>query len=1157
MTVNRRLPRDVLKSIALRVDTLRRWLFEPGEDIQEPEHRRQARLLAGMLATIILVGFWMYMTTLSRVLVDSDLVTAFREDSFLRVVSVSFIGFIVAYRLSRGRHYAWGAFILIASLFVVDYLVAANAPTPQSLISLLNYLTLCVLLGSLFLPIWGTIALYIVALLSIQLVSRSFAMGIAHPESVTFALYDVSIVGVLIIVAAVIRQRDLKQIQEQAHDLVENALEIARREQAEQALREKATRLELITRVGRRTTAILELDELLHQAVDLINDTFGYYNVNILFVDGDAVELKATSLPTLRHQEGNSWRRMEFENIVGWVAGSGEALLAPDVSQEPLYMKLSEVSETKSEVAVPIKLKGVVIGVLDVQSAELDAFAQVDLYALQAIADQLAVAIENAWLYGTVQQKIAERERAEEALRESEVKHRLLLASIQSPILAVERDMNVLYCNDACAELLNKSAQELTGQSLFTSLPEFPRTRMYDAFLQVLENGEMHSVESDFGGQRWSTHVYPTSWGILAITDDVTERKLAEERLQKYQEHLEELVAERTDELRKSEERFRNIVQSSPVGMYLYELESDEKLVLIDTNPAIDRMTEISNCDLIGKTIEQAFPLLEETEIPTRCRKAAAEGVPWQTMIFDYGGYKIGSVFDMHAFQTSPGRMAVMLQDVTKRVQAEQALQQAKEAAEQAQSVAEAANQAKSRFLATMSHELRTPLNGILGYAQILKRDPLVSPRQLDGLNVIEQSGDYLLSLVNDSLDLAKVEAGKVDLNETDFDLYAFLESISRIIRVRATHKGLYFRAEFAPGEDERLPIGVHGDERHLRQVLVNLLGNAVKFTDEGGVTFRVERIESREGVLLRFTIKDTGIGIAPEDLVVIFEPFQQAGVRQHQRGGTGLGLSISRSLIELMGGRLQVRSELDEGTVFWFDLALPEVTDWVKASLIEEGQIVAVKGKTPRVLVVDDDPQCRAVIVDLLSPLGIEMLEASDGHEGLAQANEFRPDVIITDLIMPEMDGFELIHHIRQSPSPEDVTVIVVSASAYEEDQQRSIDAGSNAFVRKPVKVDDLFAQLRRFLGLEWVYADSDLPDSAQLGEDADVTMPMIPPSSDELATLSRLVVVGDVRGILQRADALEQLDGCFKPFAVELRRLAKGFQIDRIRDLVESHQE
>jgi len=350
-----------------------------------------------------------------------------------------------------------------------------------------------------------------------------------------------------------------------------------------------------------------------------------------------------------------------------------------------------------------------------------------------------------------------------------------------------------------------------------------------------------------------------------------------------------------------------------------------------------------------------------------------------------------------------------------------------------------------------------------------------------------------------------------------------------------------------------------------LRQVLVNLLGNAIKFTDEGSVTFRVERVAS-EGTesrllstphsILRFTVEDTGVGMTAEELAVVFEPFQQAGEQRRQREGTGLGLAISRNLLELMGCELQVRSEPGEGTVFCFDLALAEVAGW-KESQAEERQIIGIEGKAVRVLVVDDDWRNRAVLVDLLSPLGFEMLEAINGHEGLAQASEFRPDVVITDLLMPEMDGVEFIRSLRQSPASEDVVIIAVSASAYKDDRQKSLDAGGDAFVRKPVEADELCAQLQRHLNLEWVYADSGPQDGVRPGGGTDAVMPMIPPPSDDLAALFKLVVIGNVSGIQERADKLEQADGRFEPFVAELRRLANGFQIEGIRELLESYQE
>ena len=240
-----------------------------------------------------------------------------------------------------------------------------------------------------------------------------------------------------------------------------------------------------------------------------------------------------------------------------------------------------------------------------------------------------------------------------------------------------------------------------------------------------------------------------------------------------------------------------------------------------------------------------------------------------------------------------------------------------------ARDAAETANRAKSVFLATMSHELRTPLNGILGYAQILKMDPSLNMEQKEGINIIEQSGEHLLLLINDVLDLAKIEAGKIDIEKNNFHLQAFLKSINEIVRIRAVHQNIYLK--FEPLEP--LPACVYGDEKRLRQVLINLLGNAIKFTDEGGVTFKVSVLSS----LIRFQIEDSGVGIAPKELQEIFQPFQQVGDKKRQTEGTGLGLTICRNLLELMDSELQVSSRIGEGSTFWFDLNLPEICEWVE----------------------------------------------------------------------------------------------------------------------------------------------------------------------------------------------------------------------------------
>ena len=383
-----------------------------------------------------------------------------------------------------------------------------------------------------------------------------------------------------------------------------------------------------------------------------------------------------------------------------------------------------------------------------------------------------------------------------------------------------------------------------------------------------------------------------------------------------------------------------------------------------------------------------------------------------------------------------------------------------------ARHAAEAANRAKSEFLASMSHELRTPLNGVLGYAQLLTREGGLSPQQARGLDTIRKSGQHLLDLINDILDLARIEAGRTELNPGPVELSDFLQSVVTLMQVKADEKHLAFVFDAAAG----LPDAVLADERRLRQVLLNLLGNAIKFTDNGMVTLRASaEPKGAQQVLLRLDVEDTGVGMRPEDMERIFKPFEQVGDAPRRSGGTGLGLAITRALVNDMGGQVQVSSEFGRGARFRVELPLP-LAQPAGAAPPKLPGVARYLGPARRVLVVDDVAVNRALMCDFLTKAGFEVAQASDGSELLAAARSFRPDLILIDSVMPAVGGVEATRRLRLDADLGAIPVIAVSASASAEQRSACLQAGVNVFLPKPVSLEALQAHIGEQLGLQWI---------------------------------------------------------------------------------------
>ncbi|BAU13846.1 integral membrane sensor hybrid histidine kinase [Leptolyngbya sp. NIES-3755] len=455
----------------------------------------------------------------------------------------------------------------------------------------------------------------------------------------------------------------------------------------------------------------------------------------------------------------------------------------------------------------------------------------------------------------------------------------------------------------------------------------------------------------------------------------------------------------------------------------------------------------------------------------------------------------------------------------------------------EAKLTADSANQAKSEFLANMSHELRTPLNGILGYAQILSRSKALPEKERHGVNIIHQCGSHLLTLINDILDLSKIEARKLELAPKALHFPSFLQGVVEICSIRAQQKGIEFRYE----PDAVLPTGVMVDEKRLRQVLINLLGNAIKFTDRGSVTFRVEQCESR----IKFTIADTGVGIDQAHVDRLFQAFEQVGDKQRQAEGTGLGLAISQQIVQLMGGQIQVKSQLGVGSDFFFEVELAIAQDWVEQNTASAGHVIGYDRVEPyRVLMVDDRWENRAVIVNLLEPLGFKLIEAEHGQQALEILSQQSVDLVITDLTMPVMDGFTFLQRIRQSDRLKHLKVLVSSASVAQLDQQMALKAGGDDFLPKPVQMTDLLHLLRQFLSLSWIYENH--------AEQSTEQSAMIPPSTEDLKTMLELAQDGLLKDVIQVATSIT--DDRYQPFLQEVIRLAKQFQSEQLEIVLQT---
>jgi signal transduction histidine kinase/CheY-like chemotaxis protein/purine-cytosine permease-like protein len=487
------------------------------------------------------------------------------------------------------------------------------------------------------------------------------------------------------------------------------------------------------------------------------------------------------------------------------------------------------------------------------------------------------------------------------------------------------------------------------------------------------------------------------------------------------------------------------------------------------------------------------------------------------------------------AQEESNRQTEALVREIDSHRRTDEELQRAKHTAEAARHSADAANQAKTRYISSISHELRTPLNSILGYAQLLDEDPAMPPQRKHSVGVIRRGGEHLLSLIEGTLDIARIESGKLALNPKPLRLRDSLQQIVHLFELQAVSKGLRFEHDV-----DRAPDLVRADERRLTQILINVLGNAVKFTQVGRVAFRASHVRD----MAVFEIEDTGPGIAAGDIERIFEPFAR-GTQAPAAGGTGLGLTIAKMLTDLMGGEMTVSSEPGKGTLFRVRLFLPELTGARVAPLPPPRGAYA--GARRRILVVDNEEVDRTLLARRLKVLGFDVVEAASGTAAIGLLRETAVDAILMDLAMPGIDGWETIRALRRQ-ALSSAPVAIVSANAFDKGTDNDVGITTADFITKPVRLDELLDWLGAQLSLQWLAA----PPSPPL-EPVPLPAATPCPPREQLSALQQVVNMGYPRGVQQRLHAIEQQHPECKAWLAPLRELAQRFQFDRMSPLIQ----
>lgn len=723
-------------------------------------------------------------------------------------------------------------------------------------------------------------------------------------------------------------------------------------------------------------------------------------------------------------------------------------------------------------------------------------------------------------------------------------------------VIILDSDLRITYANEAAALLSGYPRDKVVGRGFlqFVAAKSLPLVKYYHKcrqtggyapssyeFTFVRKGGEGRLVECTAELIRDSDGNPETVMQFM----DTTERYQTEE------------------ELKSSHEIFKVIFECAPDGIYLNDLKGN----FIDGNKMTEMLTGYPRQELIGRNF-LTVGLLPTDQIPRAAvllakNLAGKPSGPDELILKRKDGTLVPVEISTYPVKVKGKTITLgIARDITvrKRAEGEQSRQRenletlVKERTrelEDSKQAADTSNRAKSTFLAHMSHEIRTPINAIMGFSQLMQRDDTLAPQQRQHLGVINRSGEHLLALITDVLEMSKIEAGRTTLNLTTFNLRCLLGDLDLMFRMRSDAKKLTFAVE-GLGHIHQY---VEGDEGKLRQILINLLGNAVKFTETGGIILRIRTgHEEAGGVRLEAEVEDTGPGIPEDEQKDLFKPFQQTQSGRLMRSGTGLGLAICKEFVNLMGGDITVNSQAGKGSLFKFHVLLGEGEVGYAEKQPESHRVKCLLPGQPvrRVLIADDEEPNGAFLSKLLGEVGFETRQVTNGKDAIEEFQAWRPHLILMDMRMPEMDGCEAARRIRAADGGAEVKIIGVSASVFAENRREALASGADDFLTKPFREVVLFEKIERLLGVEYelskiTTSEMDEPRAAGRGEVTAEAVAALP--EDFTRGLRDAVIKADFDLMMVLIDGI---DGRCGPAVQEMRGLVERFEYNKLLGLL-----